>query len=254
MRASASDDCLFSSPLSICGDALIVCTGTVLAQPDPGQEQGRVDPCGRVGAEADPVRLHHLERQPDAERERPLRQAYGPLEANVAKVKDYLIAKGVPASEILPDAVSEEPVYEQVKNLKTGQYVATTQITGYTLTQTMEVKSHSVDLVDGLSRQSTELISQGVPFKSETPLYLYTKLSELKVSMQAEAAKNARDRAEQIAASSGCRLGEVRGAKMFVPQITPLYSSSERSEDNADDTSSLDKNITAVVSVDYSIR
>ena len=180
-------------------------------------------------------------------------QAYGPLEASVGKVKAYLIAKGVPAAEILPDAVSEEPIYEQVKNPKTGQYVTTDHITGYTLTQTIEVKSHSVDLVDGLSRQSTELISRGIPFKSETPLYLYTKLSELKVSMQAEAAKNARDRAEQIAASSGCRLGEVRAAKMFVPQITPLYSS-EKSDNNADDTSSLEKNITAVVSVDYSIR
>ena len=180
-------------------------------------------------------------------------QAYGPLEANAGKVKDYLIAKGVPASEILPDAVSEEPIYEQVKDPKTGQYVATTHITGYTLTQTIQVKSHSVDLVDGLSRQSTELISRGITFKSETPLYLYTKLSELKVSMQAEAAKNARDRAEQIAASSGCRIGEVRAAKMFVPQITPLYGS-EKSESGEDDTSSLDKNITAVVSVDYSIR
>jgi len=180
-------------------------------------------------------------------------EAYTPLEANVAKVKAYLTGKGVPASEITP-AVNEEPVYEQVKNPKTGQYVPTTLIIGYTLTQTIEVKSQSVELVDGLSRQSTELISQGIPFKSETPLYLYTKLSELKVSMQAEAAKNARDRADQIAQSSGCRLGDVRAAKMFVPQITPLYSSSERSENNEDDTTSLDKNITAIVSVDYAIR
>ena len=179
--------------------------------------------------------------------------AYTPLEANVAKVRAYLLAKGVPTAEVTPDAVSEEPIYEQVKNPRTGQYVTTTHITGYTLSQTIEVKSHSVDLVDGLSRQSTELISQGVPFKSNTPLYLYTKLSELKVSMQAEAAKNARERAEQIAESSGCKLGDVRDAKMFVPQITPLYGS-ESSDSGEDDTSSLDKNITAVVSVDYSIR
>lgn len=179
--------------------------------------------------------------------------AYTPLEANVAKVRAYLIGKGVPAAEVTPDAVSEEPIYEEVKNPRTGQYVATTHIAGYTLTQTIEVKSHSVDLVDGLSRQSTELISQGIPFKSDTPLYLYTKLSELKVSMQAEAAKNARDRAEQIAESAGCRLGDVRAANMFVPQITPLYASSS-ADGNEDDTSSLDKNITAVVSVEYSIH
>jgi hypothetical protein len=180
--------------------------------------------------------------------------AYTPLEANVAKVRAYLLGKGVPAAEVTPDAVSEEPIYEEVKNPRTGQYVATTHITGYTLSQTIEVKSHSVDLVDGLSRQSTELISQGIPFKSDTPLYLYTKLSDLKTTMQAEAAKNAHDRAEQIAESSGCRLGDVRAAKMFVPQITPLYSSDSSENGNEDDTSSLDKNITAVVSVDYSIH
>ena len=180
--------------------------------------------------------------------------AYTPLEASVAKVRAYLLSKGVPAAEVTPDAVSEEPEYEQVKNPHTGQYIATTHIVGYTLTQTIEVKSHAVDLVDGLSRQSTELISQGIPFKSDTPLYLYTKLSELKTTMQAEAAKNARDRAEQIAESSGCKLGDVRDAKMFVPQITPLYTSATADSGSEDDTTSLDKNITAVVSVDYSIR
>ena len=181
-------------------------------------------------------------------------EAYTPLQANVAKVRAYLVGKGVPAAEVTPDAVSETPIYEEIKNPRTGQYVATTHITGYTLIQTIEVKSHSVDLVDGLSRQSTELISQGIPFKSETPLYLYTKLSELKVSMQAEASKNARDRAAQIAESSGCRLGDVRAAKMFVPQITPLYAAEDSESGNVDDTSSLEKNITAIVSVDYSIR
>ncbi len=180
--------------------------------------------------------------------------AYTPLEANVAKVRAYLLAKGVPAAEVTPDAVSETPVYEQVKDPKTGQYVPTTRITGYTLTQTINVKSHSVDLVDSLSRQSTELISRGIPFKSETPLYLYTNLSDLKTTMQAAAAKNARDRAEQIAESSGCRLGEVRAAKMFVPQITPLYTSPSAERGDEDDTSSLEKNITAVVAVDYSIH
>jgi len=40
---------------------------------------------------------------------------------------------------------------------------------------------------------------------------------------------------------------------MFVPQITPLYST-QQSDGGNEDTSSLDKNITAVVSVDYAIR
>ena len=50
------------------------------------------------------------------------------------------------------------------------------------------------------------------------------------------------------------RRQKVRAAKRFVPQITPPYSSSERSENDEDDTTSRDKNITAIVSVDYAIR
>jgi len=231
---------------------LLVCTGMItrsLVRVKTKDELIHVD-----GSARKPIRSDFIIWTGSLSQSAPtIAQAYRPLEESVGKVKAYLTAKGVPAAETLPDAVSEEPVYEQAKNPKTGQYVATDRITGYTLTQTIEVKSRSVDLVDGLSRQSTELISRGIPFKSGTPLYLYTQLSELKVSMQAEAAKNARDRAAQIAASSGCRLVEVRAAKMFVPQITPLYSA-EKSDNNADDTSSLEKNITVVVSVDYSIR
>jgi hypothetical protein len=97
------------------------------------------------------------------------------------------------------------------------------------------------------------LISKGIPFASEPPLYLYTKLSELKVTMQAEAARDARARAEQIARSSGCRLGPLRFARMNVPQITPLYSDREW-DGGIDDTSALDKRITAIVVAGYSIR
>ena len=100
------------------------------------------------------------------------------------------------------------------------------------LIHVIEAKSRSVDLMDGLSRQSTEL----------------------KVSMQAETAKSVRDRASQIAESSGCRRGNVQAAKMFVPQITSLHTAENSKIGNIDDTSSLEKNITAVVSVDYSIR
>ena len=112
--------------------------------------------------QADPLRLHHLDRRL-SQSAATIAQAYGPLQASIGQVKAYLIAKGVPSEEILPDAVSEVPIYEQVKNPKTGQYVTTDHITGYTLTQTIEVKSRSVDLVDGLSRQSTELISRESP-------------------------------------------------------------------------------------------
>ena len=71
--------------------------------------------------------------------------------------------------------------------------------------------------------------------------------------MQAEAAHDARARADQIASNSGCRVGEVRYARMSVPQITPLFSTNE-SDGGYDDTSSMDKKITAIVVAGFSIR
>ena len=124
---------------------------------------------------------------------------------------------------------------------------------GYQLSQDIEVRSASVDQVDAISRQSTELISQGIPFESQKPMYLYTKLSDLKVEMQAEAAQDARARAEQIARSSGVALGPLRSANMNTPVITPLYSS-DQTDNGVDDTTALDKKITTIVSANYAIR
>lgn len=72
--------------------------------------------------------------------------------------------------------------------------------------------------------------------------------------MLAGAAKDARERAEQIAENSGCRLGDVRYARMSPLRITPAYEVVELDEYGTNDTSSLEKDITAVVSVGYAIR
>ena len=60
------------------------------------------------------------------------------------------------------------------------------------------MRSSEVDQITDVSRQSTELINQGIEFISESPQYLYTKLPELKLEMLSEATQNARKRADQL--------------------------------------------------------
>ncbi len=115
------------------------------------------------------------------------------------------------------------------------------------------MRSTKLDLLDDLSRKSSELLARGVPFESETPLYLYTKLSDLKVEMQAEAAKDARSRAQGIAQAAGANPGEVRRARMSALSLTPLYSGSD-SDGGVDDTSSLEKKLTAIVTIGYGVK
>ncbi len=108
-------------------------------------------------------------------------------------------------------------------------------------------------VIPQIARQSTELINQGIFIESSTPQYIYTKLGDLKIEMLAQAAKDAKVRAEQIANSTGNNIGAVRSAKMGVMQITAA-DSNEVSDYGLNDTSSFEKDITGVVNISFAIN
>ena len=87
---------------------------------------------------------------------------------------------------------------------------------------------------------------QGVEIDSGSPRYLYTKLSELKIDMLADATKDATMRATQVVTNANGKLGRLVEAKMGVMQINPKGSSATSAEGN-NDTTSFEKEITAVV-------
>jgi hypothetical protein len=124
---------------------------------------------------------------------------------------------------------------------------------GYQLTQTVEIRSADVDRVTQLAGNSGELLQQGVAFKSEGLVFIYTKAGDAKVEMMAEATKDARARAEQIASQGGRRVRELRSAHMGVVQINPIYSAATSWEGN-NDTSTSEKTITATVSATFSLN
>jgi hypothetical protein len=176
-----------------------------------------------------------------------LSEAYKALADNVPKVKQYLISKGVPENQITISSISSTTLHE-----KNSDGEETGQITGYSLRQELMVRSNDVDKIEKLAREATELINQGILLESSPPEYLYTKLGDLKIEMLAEAAKDAKVRAQQIASSTGSSIGSVRTARMGVMQITPA-DSNDVSDSGMNDTSSLEKDITAVVNVGFAV-
>jgi hypothetical protein len=174
--------------------------------------------------------------------------AYKLLKEDLVKVKKYLVAKGVDDNKILVYQVVITTVYK--KNEKGND---TSDIQGYVLTQSIQIKSDAVDMITQLSRESTELIDQGTEFSSGAPEYYYTKLDELKIEMLAKATQNAKQRAENMARATGNRIGLMRSAKMGVFQITPI-NSTEVSDWGVNDATSLEKKVTAVVTVSFAIE
>ena len=71
--------------------------------------------------------------------------------------------------------------------------------------------------------------------------------------MLAEATKDARRRAEQIAGQGGRRVDHLRSARMGVFKITPLHSL-QTSWEGLNDTSSLEKTVSAVVTATFAMK
>jgi uncharacterized protein len=176
-----------------------------------------------------------------------LAEAYRSLSESVPRVKAYLVSKGIPENEITISAIASQTLHARNSD---GE--DTGQISGYSLQQELEVRSTDVDKIARVAREATELINQGILIESRAPEYHYTKLGEEKIVMLAEAAKDAQNRARKVAESTGSTIGSVRTARMGVLQITAA-DSNEVSDMGMNDTSSLDKDITAVVNVGFEI-
>jgi uncharacterized protein len=175
--------------------------------------------------------------------------AYKALAAATPKVVAYLKDKGIKPTEIVVNSITTKALHPHDKQGQELEEVTT----GYTMSQEVAVRSADVDKVTEVSREATELINQGIMIDSAAPEYHYTRLGELKIQMLHEAAKDTRVRAEQIAHATGAKLGPLRSARMGVMQINPADSTETSSEGN-NDTSSLDKDVIAVVTSNFQLE
>jgi hypothetical protein len=171
------------------------------------------------------------------------------LREDFAKVQRFLTERSLREVAVGPVQIRE--VTERV-TLRDGAE-STTRRVGYRLSQVVEVRSPEVDRVPGLATESAELLEQGVTFVSDSMEFIYTKAGEAKVEMMAEATKDARARANQIAENGGRTIRGLREARMGVIQINPLHSTATSWEGN-NDTTALEKTITATVSASFSLR
>ncbi|MEO5859625.1 MAG: SIMPL domain-containing protein [Pyrinomonadaceae bacterium] len=176
------------------------------------------------------------------------REGYKLLTDYIDRIKKYLVEKGVPESQITVSSISTTAL---TKTDSEGR--ATNEITGYSLKQSVGVTSNDVDRIAQISREATELINQGILLESSAPQFYYTKLGDLKIEMLGEAAKDAKARADRIAESTGSNIGSIRSAKMGVMQIT-APESTEVSDYGVNDTSSIEKDVTAVVNVNFAVN
>lgn len=125
-------------------------------------------------------------------------------------------------------------------------------IRSYSASQMIDISSSDVKLIKEISLEISSLIQQGVNFQVNPPEYYYTKLSDIKIEIQAQAARDAMTRGERIAEATGRELGTLKSARMGVLQIIP-ENSNLTSDYGINDVSSIRKEIVAVVNANFEI-
>jgi len=173
--------------------------------------------------------------------------AYLKLEKDLAILQRYFNEQGID-----PKLVTYQPIFTTINYKQNGQGHATNDIESYTLNQDFTLSSPDISLISAVSQNITTLIKEGLSIQSFAPQYFYLKIDELKIMMLGQAAKDARQRAVELVTKSGSRVGVLRSAHQGVFQITPVFSNSV-SDYGEYDTSSVDKRIKAVVTMEYAI-
>lgn len=178
-----------------------------------------------------------------------LKSAYSLLKEDEAKIKSYLVNKGLTEGEMVFSAISIDKDFAYRYD-ESGRQIGS-DFTGYNLKQNVTVDSKNIEKVEKISREVTELIESGIEFNSSAPSYYYTKLSELKIDLLAKATADAKLRAETIAKNSGSSLGATRKASMGVFQITGQNTNEDYSYGGVFNTSSKNKTASITVKMEY---
>lgn len=175
-----------------------------------------------------------------------LKSGYAFMKKDLEAVKAYLKTNG-----INEEAYTISPVF--VENVYDYQKQGGSQLVGYILRQNIIVQSADLQKITKLAQDVSPLINQGIIFSTQSLEYFYTKLPEARIELLAEATKDAKNRAEKIAQSTGSKVAALRSASAGVIQVLQP-NSIDVSDYGSYDTSTIEKEITAVIRVSFSLK
>ena len=166
------------------------------------------------------------------------------VDSDVAALSDYLVKAGIPTDALTLGAVSTYANEEFVNGNATGR------ILSYRANREVTVRSKDVELISKLSQGIGTLLATGINVNNYGPAYYISNLPELRPQLMAEAMKDAKVRAEALTKAVGGDIGALVNVKAGPIQIT-TPDSTMTADYGAYDTSTIEKTVTATVSVTF---
>lgn len=164
------------------------------------------------------------------------------IESDSILIREFLQRSGITANEIIELPTSMTDLLSRdyrPEGASQGRYIVNAGL---------RVRSSKVDIVSRLSgAQIGVLIKSGVTLReSQPPVYLYTKLKDIKPQMVAEASEDARKAAAQFARDSKAKLGGMKSATQGVFQFLPRDQA-----DGVQESYEINKTARVVTTVNY---
>ncbi|MDY6407221.1 MAG: SIMPL domain-containing protein [Pseudomonadota bacterium] len=164
------------------------------------------------------------------------------IENQEKTIRSFLQKAGFLDSEIIVQGLSMQDAYAD--SYRDRNTIAAR----YTLTQTLTVRSHQVDLIHQTYPKIGDLVSQKVTLSGygNGVSYLFTGLNEIKPTMLKKATQNARQAADEFAQNSQSRVGQIRSANQGVFSILPREDIPDQSERDQ-----INKKVRVVSTIEY---
>ncbi len=121
----------------------------------------------------------------------------------------------------------------------------------YILRNTITVTSANVDLISKIPEDIGDLLHQNIAVSTKAA-YQFTKFTDIKTEMLAEATQNARKAADQFAKDSAAKVGAIKSANQGIFTITAKNFGSEERDYN--EAESIEKKIRVVSTVTFSLE
>ncbi|HNZ57168.1 MAG TPA: SIMPL domain-containing protein [Methylophilaceae bacterium] len=170
------------------------------------------------------------------------------LEQNV--VEAFLKKQGLEASAWVADVEQLLPHYEEVFVKDIPRQVQN----GYDAIQTIRITTNDLVKITAANKALLQLRIDNHPVTARSPNYLVSNLEEIKMSLIADATKNARMRATEFVKQDGVKVGVMKSASQGAFYILPVGGQvSDDSYGGTYDKSTIDKTARVVVTIVYNI-
>jgi len=166
------------------------------------------------------------------------------IDAGINTLQKYLVDGGVKSDQLTLGSVSSYPTEEYINGNPTGR------ILNYRAQREITVRSKDVQLISKLSQNIGTVIQSGVNVSNYGPQYYVSTLSKIRPELLKEATKDAKLRAEAMTDAVGGKVGAITSVKAGPIQVT-TPDSTMTSDMGMYDTSSIDKTVTATVTVTF---